>query len=182
MTFTSAPNKALTRHGEHGSALIISLLILVVLTLIGVTAVGTSGMEEKMAGNERDQQVAFQAAEVALRSAESAIANLASTAGFDGTGGQYPKGSTLDLAPDSAIWTGGNSAVYGGEAIPAVKTPPRYVIEVLATQGNNDVNISGYGTNSGVGTVVRFRVTARGTGISDTSSVILQSYYGKLLN
>ena len=176
--------KSMTRRPaqQRGSALIISLLILVVLTLIGITAMGTSGMEEKMAGNDRDKQVAFQSAEVALRGAEAAIEDLASTAGFDGTNGQYPEGTRLDFSPDSAVWTGTASAVYAGAVVPEAKTAPRYVIQILATQGNQDVNIGGYGTNSGVGKVVQFRVTARGTGISDTSSVILQSYYGKLLN
>ena len=170
-----------TRGRDDGSALIVSLLILIVMTLIGVTAVSTSGLEERMAGNTRDEQVAFQSAEIALRDAETFIEGLASTAGFDGSDGQYPQDSTLDISPDSAIWTGNNSKVYGG-AQGDEKSPPRYVIEVLGTQGNNDVNIGGYGVSSGVGAVTSFRITARGTGISNGSTVILQSYYGKRLS
>ena len=36
---------------QHGSVLIISLIILVAMTLIGITAMRTSVLEEKMAGN-----------------------------------------------------------------------------------------------------------------------------------
>lgn len=55
---------------QRGATLIISLLILLVMTLIGVTAIQTTTMEEKMAGNMRDQNLAFQAAEAALRAGE----------------------------------------------------------------------------------------------------------------
>ncbi len=191
MTMIHMKNSTMTRHlksrsrinlsrRHDGSALIVSLLILVVMTLIGITAVSTSGLEERMAGNARDDQVAFQAAEIPMRGAESDIENLASTAGFNGTNGQYPQGSSLDISPGSSIWTGSNSKVYSG-ALGDEKTAPRYIIEVLGTQGQSDPVMGGYGTNSGVGAVTAFRITARGTGISDKSTVILQSYYGKLM-
>lgn len=165
---------------QRGSALIVSLLMLVVLTLIGITAVGTSTLEEKMAGNIRDQHVAFQAAEVALRDAEDFIEGLASTAAFDGTDGLYPTDSDPDIDPNSATWTGSNSIVYSG-TVGNAKSAPRYIIQLLGSQGNSDVNLGGYGDSSGVGAITDFRITAKGTGISDNSAVILQAYYGKRL-
>lgn len=175
------PKPRINARGRHdGSALIVSLLILLVMTLIGITAVSTSGLEERMAGNVRDEQVAFQSAEIALRAAEVDIENLASTAGFNGTNGQYPKDSSLDISPDSSLWTGSNSKVYSG-TLGDEKSAPRYVIEELGSQGKSDPVIGGYGTSTGIGAVTSFRITARGTGISDNSVVILQSYYGKVL-
>lgn len=56
-------------HPEKGAVLIVALLFLVMLTLLGVTAMTGSTMEERMAGNARDTSVAFQAAEAALRDA-----------------------------------------------------------------------------------------------------------------
>ena len=56
-------------HSQHGSALIIGLIFLVLLTVVGITAMQTTTLEEKMAGNQRDRSVAFQAAETALRDA-----------------------------------------------------------------------------------------------------------------
>lgn len=55
------------RRGQRGAALIVSLLFLVILTLIGVSAMTTTTLEERMAGNAKDFNVAFQAAEAALR-------------------------------------------------------------------------------------------------------------------
>lgn len=45
----------------------ISLIMLLLLTLIGVTGSQVTGLEEKMAGNMKDRNIAFQAAESALR-------------------------------------------------------------------------------------------------------------------
>ena len=58
---------------QAGSALIVSLVILLLLTLIGVTAMSTTSLEERMAGNNRDENIAFQAAETAARDGENWI-------------------------------------------------------------------------------------------------------------
>lgn len=59
---------------QCGSALIISLLILLVMTMIGISAMSTATMEEKMAANDRNQKVAFLTAEAGLTEAEISIA------------------------------------------------------------------------------------------------------------
>lgn len=58
---------------EHGSALIIALILLVLLTIIGVSAIQNTTMQERMAGNMKEQHRAFQAAEQGLREAEGTI-------------------------------------------------------------------------------------------------------------
>jgi len=62
---------------ERGAALIITLLILLIMTLLGITAITTATLQEKMAGNMRDQYMAQQAGDSILREAESWIRNLA---------------------------------------------------------------------------------------------------------
>jgi len=51
---------------QQGSALTISLFILLVLTIIGATALNDSVMEEKMSSNFQQGHLAFQAAESAI--------------------------------------------------------------------------------------------------------------------
>ena len=58
---------------EQGSVLVISLLILLIMSLLSVTSVNNAVLEEKMAANSRNSQLAFQAAESALRQAEKFI-------------------------------------------------------------------------------------------------------------
>lgn len=56
---------------QSGMVLIISLIMLVLLTIIGVSGMKVTALEEKMAGNDRDQSISFQAAETALRIGEA---------------------------------------------------------------------------------------------------------------
>ena len=58
---------------QRGAALVISLIILALMTLIGVTAIQVSTQQEKMVANARDSNNAFQAAESALRRAEQLL-------------------------------------------------------------------------------------------------------------
>ena len=155
----------------------ISLMLLLVMTLIGVTAMGTSSLEEKMAGNERDKHLAFNAAETALRDAERYITdNIVSVSAFDGTNtGLYAEGSDPDITADT---TWANSLSYL-DTLDGVKTAPKFIVEVMGNLGNEDLNLGGYGESSGAGAITTFRITARGTGGSDNSVVMLQSYYGR---
>ncbi|NOX76103.1 MAG: pilus assembly protein PilX, partial [Gammaproteobacteria bacterium] len=52
---------------QRGAVLIISLLILLVLTVIGINSMDGSIMEQKMATNSRDSAATFQEAESAIR-------------------------------------------------------------------------------------------------------------------
>jgi len=164
---------------EGGSALIVSLLILIILSLLGLTAVRTTTLEEKMAGNLRDNDLAFQTAESALRDAETFVEGVVSTNAFNDAGGLYGE-ATAD--PDyfaAATWNAVNSAVYSG-AITGVATQPRYIVKYLGVvpTAGGALNIGGYG-NQQAGTLHSFRITARGTGGRDTTQVILQDYYGR---
>ena len=58
---------------EQGSVLVISLLILLIMSLLSITSVNNAVLEEKMAANSRNSQIAFQAAEAALREGENYV-------------------------------------------------------------------------------------------------------------
>jgi len=55
---------------QGGAALITSLIFLTILTILGMSTLGTALLESRMAGNARDRNLAFQAAEMGLRDAE----------------------------------------------------------------------------------------------------------------
>jgi type IV pilus assembly protein PilX len=57
-------------HRQQGAVLIVALIFLVILTMLGVTAMTGTTMETRMAGNSRDLGVALNAAEAAMRDAE----------------------------------------------------------------------------------------------------------------
>lgn len=51
---------------QDGAALVVSLIILVVMTLIGVTSMNNSLVQERMASNAQSTNITFQAAESAV--------------------------------------------------------------------------------------------------------------------
>ncbi len=51
---------------EAGAVLVVSLVLLVVLTMLGLTTMNMTSLEEKMAGNSQDFSRAFQSAESGL--------------------------------------------------------------------------------------------------------------------
>ena len=63
------------KQNQRGIALPMALLFLLVMTLLGVTALRITTMEEQMASNARVREIAFNAAETTLRFAESEVQN-----------------------------------------------------------------------------------------------------------
>ena len=70
-------------HAERGVSLIMVLMMLVVVSLLGVGGAQIGLMSERGARNDRDSQVAWQAAEAALLDAELDMTNFRTTT-FDG--------------------------------------------------------------------------------------------------
>ena len=170
---------------QTGIALFISLVLLLVLTIIGVSAVQTTSLEERMARNTHDSILAFQAAESALREAEQVVAGaIVSTAVFDpaGNNGLYqaaPFGQQEHWAVP-VTWTGGNSRI-ATTAVTGVAEQPRFIVEWVATvqrEENQGVLTSTYA--SLFDRIEVFRITARGVGGTTDATVVLQSTFGQV--
>lgn len=162
------------RH-ERGAALITGLIFMVVLTLLATAAMRTTLLEEKMAGNARDVDLAFQAAEAALRAGEQVL-NGASLPVFAASGAYLTAAGVNARGSDTYWmqthnWTNDSVAV---SPVPAgVHSAPRFVIEQMpAIPGQGGSLKAGPIAESGV-----FRVTARGIGGTSNTSVFLQETY-----
>lgn len=140
------------RNKERGIALITGLIILVLLTLIGVTAARSTLLQERMAGNLRDQNVAFQSAEAALRwgegylngaSLSSFVADTSTTVLSKTPTGLYQATMSPTLERwQQGVWDDAGSVAYPrtpdnlGAAIDAPEgaaETPRFIIEDLST-------------------------------------------------
>jgi len=64
---------------EKGAALIVGLIMLLLLTIIGLSAMQGTSMQEKMSGNMRDITVAFNGGETALRYVEEGFLKTMNT-------------------------------------------------------------------------------------------------------
>lgn len=56
------------RSRQSGAALIVAMILLLVITIIAVSAMGTSRLELRMAGDQQFSLIAFQAAQSAIES------------------------------------------------------------------------------------------------------------------
>jgi Tfp pilus assembly protein PilX len=61
---------------QRGTALVVALIMLMILTMLGIAAMGTTTLEEKMASNMQEGTRAFQAAESGLAKAASTTGTL----------------------------------------------------------------------------------------------------------
>ncbi|MGH8551524.1 MAG: pilus assembly PilX family protein [Methylococcales bacterium] len=175
---------------QKGAALAVSLIMLLVLTLVGITGMQTTMMEEKMSGNGRDYNLAFQSAEIALRTAETYVESLITTTDFNTKRINDGLLSEAQTDPDyfnSDTWYSTNGSTVGSVLTTYLVsslygTQPRYIVKYVAENDpdtNARLNIGGYGEKLPGAQVTVFRITARGTGGTNDSRVLLQSYYGK---
>jgi type IV pilus assembly protein PilX len=175
---------------QNGAVLIISLIMLLLITLIGISGSHVTGLEEKMTGNMRDENLAFQAAETALRAGESVVKlnPPAFSVGSNGTGGTGLYTTVGTGAQSSGYWQTvdwNNStavATYSGGSLNNVNSAPRYIIEELpsSTSTSTMTNTGGsleVGVAGSSQAVSWYRITARGTGGTENAVVILQSIF-----
>ncbi len=87
-----------TASRQQGAVLIVALVLLTVLTFIAVTALNTSGMEEKMAGNTQESHRSFQTAETGLANTFADPSLFVLTEDSTLAGCAANAGSKLDLA------------------------------------------------------------------------------------
>lgn len=168
----------LNRQKQQGVALITGLIFMVVLTLLAVAAMRTTGLEEKMAANAVNQDLAFQSAEAAMRIAENFLDTDNAGAGLPAFNGSVPGYyQNLVTAGSDAFWVSynwGAGSVLTASGLTNVAQQPRYVIEKLnVTPPGQSWKKSSNATSS------IYRVTARGVGGDANAVAILQSNFLK---
>jgi type IV pilus assembly protein PilX len=135
------------RAKQSGATLIVGLILLLVLTVLGVSGMGTARMEVRMAGNTQFRQDAFQLAESGI---DLAIAS--------GTYDTTSTGSTID-------WLG---AEYDRKAVTTFEaaTP---LTAVAFSMGNT--------TGNGSVMAYHFEVESQGKGPRNATATHRQGFY-----
>jgi type IV pilus assembly protein PilX len=178
------------RAGQSGAALVVALILLVVITLVGLAAVRGTIMQQKMANNLYDRQIAFQGAEAAMRAAAAVIATnpgviarncqAASVVCLSNpfTDPNFPTGKIQTVATGTGV---GQFTTSGVAA-----SPPQYVVENMgnwvdttsSTGFNQSANSQNYGAQGTSTTAVYYRITARSGDpavVGDRAVVMLQA-------
>lgn len=165
---------------QRGAALVVGLIFLVILTLLGITAMQTTTLEERIAGNSRDRDVAFQADEATLRDGERDIMckNAAGTGnctravpisgrtGFD----QNCTNGLCYLPTKTPVWKNYPGMTFGkytgAIALAGLAAQPTYLIEVFRKWPPGTSGWRHY-----------YQITAQSAGGSSNTRVILQEVF-----
>jgi type IV pilus assembly protein PilX len=165
---------------QKGVVLFVSLILLLILSLIGVTAARMQTVEERMARNENNHQLASQAAEAALRGAESGLLSGIYSNFAGNTNGLYDLAPSTGSVVPTLDWTVASSSIaYTGPAMLAVNLaqPPQFVIENLPPVAIPGDSISEVQYAAPTPPVAVYRVTAFGVGGDATSTTTIQSIF-----
>jgi type IV pilus assembly protein PilX len=186
------------RGRQSGMSLFPALMFLLVLAVLGVSALNSSLMQEKMVSNTKDANLAFQAAEAGLRDGEADVVrnksfwtttsfSSACTNGLCVPPSTWPTPSSLDISK-AIDWTNsGLTRTYGSQtsvsALPDVAAQPIYVIERIPPPPGLPAS-PGSSIGMGCGAACpppaagfAYRLTVLATGVRPETRVMLQSTY-----
>lgn len=148
---------AKNRQSQQGVTLVVAMIMLMLITIIGFSAMQTTTMQTRMSGNLRDKTTSFQAAEAALREQEAWLAQSV----------------TLPDLPDNPVEYGTD----GNRDLSAVSTDPTTTLEEkYFVPDSLDI---GHDPQKGRDL---YRLEATGTGQSENSQTRLESIYAKRFN
>jgi type IV pilus assembly protein PilX len=177
---------------QSGFVLIVALVLLLILTILGLAAAQSTSLEERMAGNNRDLDLAFQSAEAGLQAAENCLnANPGVCNAFTAdTNGRYlfspsnpppPSTASTPLWEVSGFWD--NSSNYlaystvSSTPIPSVADQPKIIIEQMPPVAMAGGNLGAQSYGGGSPSIQYYRITVLGTGGSNAATAMLQSMY-----
>jgi type IV pilus assembly protein PilX len=178
----SLPKISHSPAAQRGAVLVISLILLLVMTVLGLAAMQVTRMEERMAGNYRDVNIAFQGAEAGLRDAENRIlAMVARPETCAAAPCAVPSVWERSVLPDNlrnqdGAWWTTNAEEYGANGgtpeITQTTAVPRVLIEDAGFVP--DSLTVGHAPPEGRNF---YRITSRSTGATDNAQAVLESTY-----
>lgn len=161
---------------QKGATLLISLVLLVLIMLMGTTAMVTSDTQLKLSGNLQFEDVALNNAEIAIGKAESILSSAGSDYVSSPGFGTYSSASPerypmhMSVSPLTMQWDNSNSTIVNDDT-------QRYLVQLIS----KNVSLKPSDPTTGGApsipskTVHTFLVTARGTSARGAVKFI-QSY------
>ncbi len=110
------PRKQAPRRKQEGVALVVGLIFLIVLTTLTLASARSTLMQERMVGNVRESNIAFQGAEGILREVETSLRIAAETATTQGLTPQAWTDSGLNIFDCSGAGIISSGSISGSTA------------------------------------------------------------------
>lgn len=194
---------------QRGASLVVSLLMLVAVLLLGISAAQIALQGEKSSRNDRDRQIAYQAAEAALMDAEMDIEKSPDTtksrsvlfserpvlANFAPGCGAGESNTNLGLCATASpgaqpVWL---LIDFTDADSTTTKTVPfgKFTGQILQTGKGplpskppryiiEAINYRAAGEDASVQSTYFYRITAMGFGARETTQAVLQTFYRKI--
>lgn len=179
--------RLLPQRREEGAVLVVGLVMVLLISIISVSAIRGSNLQESMAGNMRERNLAFQASESALRVGEALVSDQVSRPLMTNSQGMYndtyttPTTSVLTFT--EANWKDAAKVKVTALSLEYVLREPTYIVEQLdpdigmgAAMEGSAIDLEGM---QNTGDITPYRVTARGFGASEYSVKTLQTTYNR---
>lgn len=185
---------------QRGAVLIVSMLLLLVVTILALGAGQSTRLQERMAGSQRNYDLAFQAAEAGLRAGERMVDDNTMTAPPPPCNSVtnppckvYERGylaqsvSYEDQAFQPRAWwtaraqsydTGSTPLIGGGAGSGLANADPQYYIEEIE-EVPDALSIPPTGPPP---SRVYYRIIARGEGGTTNAAVVLHSTFVRRFN
>ncbi|RNF86168.1 pilus assembly PilX family protein [Montanilutibacter psychrotolerans] len=163
---------------QRGIALVVVLILLLVMTLLGLASLRGTLLEERMSANLFDRSLGFQAAEAALRVAETSLTLPATRSAFPSSGCSNGLCATPD--PETAptpLWQDASFAGWRTVTVDLgdLAVDPSYYIEYMG-ESPKDFFCDRKRPRQPDCMTPRYRITAQSAG-TDRAQVLLQSSY-----
>lgn len=175
--------KTKMKTSQKGATLVVALLMLLVLTVLGLAGMQMTRLEERMAGNSRDVNLAFQGAEAGLRDAEERIRayrydTKPTSCATSPCAVWQKRVLPADLRDQTAAWWTTNATEYGvagTQELTEVTRDPLVVVEDLDFVPDS-LKLRNGGCRPGR---TFYRITADSNGASDTAEAVLESTFAQ---
>jgi type IV pilus assembly protein PilX len=171
-------NRGIPKGRQTGAALVVALLMLLVMTVLGIASMGVTRMEERMAGNARDMDLAFQGAEAGLRDSEERIRVMTSRPNTCSTAPcaiWQQDHWTVDFRDQLLSWWQTNAIEYGAAGTREVMDTTRDPLVLTEDMGFVPDSLTvGHGPPEGRSF---YKITSNSSGASDTANAVLESTY-----
>lgn len=172
---------------EKGAVLVVGLVMVLLISIISVSAIRGSNLQEGMAGNMRERNLAFQASESALRVGESLVSDKVTAPLMTNSQGLYTDTyitpTTSILTFTEANWKDTARVKTTTLNLQYVSREPTYIVEQLdpdigvgAAMEGSAIDLEGM---KNTGDITPYRVTARGFGASEIAVKTLQTTYNR---
>lgn len=159
---------------QRGASLIVGLMLLAVLSILVVAAVSVTILQERMAGNMRDQALAFQRGEGSLVIAEGIMTaspfDPFTWANFDQPCDAPVNGLCRGSISDSSIWTNFDASDWNSKGLDG-GGGARYIVKFVDYAGGAAPS----GPNEICDTL--FQVITRAPGEGSNTFTVLESTY-----